>query len=49
MAKRIAEVAARPANKSVGFHPDKNIGFNSPSAIKARRDWNLSDDIGLGA
>ena len=49
MAKRNAEVAARHANKQVGFHPDKNIGFNSPSAIKARRDWNLSDDIGLGA
>ena len=49
MAKRNAEVAARHANKPVGFHPDKNIGFNSPSAIKARRDWNLSDDIGLGA
>ena len=49
MAKRNAEVATRHANKPVGFHPDKNIGFNSPSAIKARRDWNLSDDIGLGA
>ncbi len=27
----------------------KNIDFNSPSAVRARRDWKLSDDIGLGA
>ena len=27
----------------------KNIGFNDPSAVKARRDWGLSDDIGIGA
>ena len=34
--------------KPVGFHPTKNIDFNSPEAQKARRDWGLSDDIGLG-
>ena len=26
----------------------KNIDFNSPEAQKARREWGLSDDIGLG-
>jgi len=25
-----------------------NIDLNSPSAIKARREWGLPDDIGLG-
>ena len=35
-------------NKPQGFHPTKNIDFNSPEAQKARRDWGLSDDIGLG-
>ena len=35
--------------KKAGFTPDRNIGFNDPSAIKARREWGLSDDIGLGA
>ena len=25
------------------------INFNDPSAVKARRDWGLSDDIGIGA
>jgi|TARA_R100001460_G_scaffold90293_1_gene131866 myo-inositol-1-phosphate synthase len=49
MAARNAEVAKRNANRPVGFHPTKNIDFNSASAAKARRDWNLSDDIGLGA
>lgn len=34
--------------KPVGFHPQKNIDFNSPEAAKARRQWGLSDDIGLG-
>ena len=34
--------------KPVGFHPTKNIDFNSPEAQKARRDWGLSADIGLG-
>ena len=34
--------------KPVGFHPTKNIDFNSPEAAKARRQWGLSDDIGLG-
>ena len=34
--------------KPVGFHPTKNIDFNSPEAQKARREWGLSDDIGLG-
>ena len=32
--------------KPVGFHPVKNIDFNSPEAVKARRQWGLSDDIG---
>ena len=32
--------------KPVGFHPIKNIDFNSPEAVKARRQWGLSDDIG---
>ena len=32
--------------KPVGFHPTKNISFNSPEAIKARRQWGLSDEIG---
>ena len=35
--------------KPQGFHPTKNISFNSPEAQKARRQWGLSDDIGLGA
>ena len=35
-------------NKPKGFTPAKNIDFNSPEAARARRDWNLSDDIGLG-
>ena len=38
-------IKERPA----GFHPNKNIDFNSPEAQKARRQWGLSDDIGLGA
>ena len=29
-----------------GFHPTKNIDFNSPEAVKARRQWGLSDEIG---
>ena len=36
-------------NRPSGFHPTKNIDFNSPEARKARRQWGLSDDIGLGA
>ena len=36
-------------DKPAGFTPQKNISFNDPSAVKARRDWGLSDDIGLGA
>ena len=35
-------------NKPKGFTPAKNIDFNSPEAARARRDWKLSDDIGLG-
>ena len=35
-------------NRPSGFHPAKNIDFNSAEAAKARRDWGLSDDIGLG-
>ena len=52
---KLKEMAARNnareeaiRNKPVGFHPTKNIDFNSPEAQKARRDWGLSDDIGLG-
>ena len=52
---KLKEMAARNKareeairNKPVGFHPTKNIDFNSPEAQKARRDWGLSDDIGLG-
>ena len=33
-------------NKPVGFHPSRNIDFNSPEAVKARRQWGLSDEIG---
>ena len=54
-AKKLEEMKARNKareeairNKPVGFHPTKNIDFNSPEAQKARRDWGLSDDIGLG-
>ena len=52
---KLKEMAARNKareeairNKPVGFHPTKNIDFNSPEAQKARREWGLSDDIGLG-
>ena len=52
---KLKEMAARNKardkairEKPVGFHPTKNIDFNSPEAQKARRDWGLSDDIGLG-
>ena len=55
IAQKTAEMKARndardeaQRNKPSGFSPQRNIGFNDPSAIKARRDWNLSDDIGLG-
>ena len=53
--KKLQEMAARNKareeairNRPVGFHPIKNIDFNSPEAQKARRDWGLNDDIGLG-
>ena len=53
--QKLAEMTARNnareeaiRNKPQGFHPTKNIDFNSPEAQKARRDWGLSDDIGLG-
>ena len=53
---KLKEMAARNKareeairNKPQGFHPTKNISFNSPEAQKARRQWGLSDDIGLGA
>ena len=53
--QKLAEMKARNdardeaiRNKPVGFHPVKNIDFNSPEAQKARRDWGLTDDIGLG-
>ena len=56
IAKKTAEMKARNdkhaenmANKPKGFTPSKNIDFNSPEAVKARRTWKLSDDIGLGA
>ena len=42
--QRAAEIANRPS----GFHPTKNISFNDPSAIAARRQYGLSDDIGAG-
>ena len=52
---KLKEMAARNKareeairNIPVGFHPTKNLDFNSPEAQKARRDWCLSDDIGLG-
>ena len=54
IAKKTAEMKARNdardeafRNKPKGFTPAKNIDFNSPEAARARRDWNLSDDIGL--
>ena len=50
---KLAEMKARndaraKANreKPSGFHPTKNIDFYSPEAVKARRQWGLSDDIG---
>ena len=53
--QKLAEMKARNdardkaiAERPQGFHPAKNIDFNSPEAQKARRDWGLSDDIGLG-
>ncbi len=53
--QKLAEMKARNdardkaiAERPVGFHPVKNIDFNSPEAQKARRDWGLTDDIGLG-
>ena len=52
---KLKEMAARNKareeairNRPQGFHPTKNIDFNSPEAQKARREWGLSDDIGLG-
>ena len=39
---RDAEIANRP-------RVPVQINFNDPSAVKARRDWGLSDDIGIGA
>jgi len=51
--KKLEELTARNnardkalRNKPSGFHPTKNIDFNSPEAVKARRAWGLSDDIG---
>ena len=53
--KKLQEMAARNKardkairEKPSGFHPTKNIDFNSPEAQKARREWGLPDDIGLG-
>ena len=40
--------AADEARRNAPRTP-KQINFNDPSAVKARRDWKLSDDIGLGA
>ena len=48
MKERIDAREEEIRNKPVGFHPTKNIDFNSPEAQKARRDWGLRDDIGLG-
>jgi len=54
-AKKLEEMKARNKardeairNRPAGFHPTKNIDFNSPEAQIARRNWGLSDDIGLG-
>ena len=56
IAQKTAEMKARNdardqaiRNKPKGFAPSKNIDYNSPEAVKARRTWKLSDDIGLGA
>ena len=53
--QKLAEMKARNdardkaiKERPVGFHPIKNIDFNSPEAQKARRDWGLDDSIGLG-
>ena len=53
--QKLAEMKARNdardkaiRERPVGFHPIKNIDFNSPEAEKARRDWGLDDSIGLG-
>ena len=40
--------AAEEARRNAPRTP-KQINFNDPSAVRARRDWKLSDDIGLGA
>ncbi len=52
---KLAEMKARNdareeeiRNRPSGFHPTKNISFNDPSAIAARRQYGLSDDIGAG-
>ena len=45
----IARNEARDKARLEESRKPKNIDFNSPSAVRARRDWNLSDDIGLGA
>ena len=52
---KLAEMKARNdareeeiRNRPQGFHPTKNISFNDPSAIAARRQYGLSDDIGAG-
>ncbi len=52
---KLAEITARNnareeeiRNRPKGFHPTKNISFNDPSAIAARRQYGLSDDIGAG-
>ena len=48
MARNEARVKANRDRPS-GFHPNKNIDYNSPEAVKACRQLGLSDDIGLGA
>ena len=47
MARNEARVKANRDRPS-GFHPNKNIDYNSPEAVKACRQLGLSDDIGLG-
>ena len=51
--QKLAEITARnnaadEARRNAPRTP-KQINFNDPSAVRARRDWKLSDDIGLGA
>ena len=55
IAQKTAEMKARndardeaQSNKLSGFTPQKNIGFNDPSAVAFRRQHGISDDVGAG-